>query len=101
VSAFSAYNNWNEVVQQETRSTAVLPTRSEQPYIIEHLVPVQHNNHWWLMDTEQNMMQVKEHVTIWKYLSLSGGEGLRTVVLGKEKTYEPIGAWFNNEYITV
>jgi hypothetical protein len=35
---------------------------------------------------------------IWKLLSLSGGEALNMAVVGKENRYEPVGAWYQQEY---
>ena len=76
-----------------------LPVRSERPFIIQQLTPVRHNEQWWLQDSEQQMMQIKnEHNTIWKLLSMSGGEAMDMVVIGRENHYEPVGAWHNNEY---
>ena len=39
-----------------------------------------------------------EHKTIWKLLSISGGDAMDMVVIGKEDKYEPIGVWYNAGY---
>jgi len=45
------------------------------------------------------MMGIKsEFKSIWKLLSLSGGEALNMAVVGKEKAFEPVGVWYQNEY---
>jgi hypothetical protein len=99
VNKFSSFTNWQQVAETETTLSSKMPVRSERPFIIQQLKPVQYNNQWWLQDAEQKMMQLKnEHKTIWKLLSLSGGEALNMVVIGKEDKYEPVGVWYNNEY---
>jgi hypothetical protein len=99
VNKFSSFTNWQQVAETETTLSSKMPVRCERPFIIQQLKPVQYNNQWWLQDAEQKMMQLKnEHKTIWKLLSLSGGEALNMVVIGKEDKYEPVGVWYNNEY---
>jgi hypothetical protein len=96
---FTAFHNWQQVAETETQMSAEMPVRSERPFIIQQLVPVQYNNQWWLQDAEKKMMQLKnEHTSIWKLLSLSGGEAMNMAVIGKEDKYEPVGVWYNNEY---
>jgi hypothetical protein len=54
---------------------------------------------WWLQDTNNDMMSIKSGFkSIWKLLSLSGGDSLNMAVVGKENTYEPFGVWYQNEY---
>lgn len=99
VSSFTGFNNWQQVTETETLLSSTMPVRTERPFIIQQLKPVQYNNQWWLQDAEQKMMQLKnEYKTIWKILSLSGGDALNMVVIGKEDQYEPVGIWYKNEY---
>lgn len=99
VHAFNGFANWQQVVETETSLSSVLPVRSDRPYIIHQLKPVQYNKQWWLQDTSNNMMQMKnEHKTIWKLLSLSGGDAMNMAVIGKENKYEPVGVWYKDEY---
>ena len=97
--SFTAFNNWQHVSETETMLSTQMPVRSDRPFIIQQLKPVQYNNQWWLQDAEQQMMQLKnEQKTIWKLLSISGGDAMDMVVIGKEDKYEPIGVWYKNEY---
>lgn len=98
--AVTSYQNWLQVAEAETAVTRELPFRSERPYIIQNIKPVQHGGHWWLADNEQKLVRLKEHYKpLFTLLSLSGGQGLDMAVLGKENVYEPLGVWSNNEYI--
>jgi hypothetical protein len=99
VNNFTAFNNWQQVADMETMLCKQMPVRSERPFIIQQLTPVQYNNQWWLQDSEQEMMAIKnEHKMIWKLLAISGGDALDMVVIGKEDKYEPVGVWYNAEY---
>ena len=99
VNSFATFHNWQEVSETETLLSSIMPVRSDRPFIIQQLKPVQYNNQWWLQDAEQKMMQLKnEYKTIWKILSLSGGDAMNMVVIGKEDKYEPVGVWYKNEY---
>jgi len=99
VSDFIGFHNWQQVVQAETMVSSALPIRGDRPFVVKKLKPVQYNNQWWLQDTDLYMMQIKnEEKAIWKLLSLSGGDALDTVVIGKENHYEPVGVWYKNDY---
>jgi hypothetical protein len=95
----NSFANWQEVAAAETNTSALQPFRSERPYIINQLTPVNYNGQWHLQDAQQEIMPVQPGFAgIWKLLSLSGGEALNMAVIGKEKIFEPTGVWHNNEY---
>ena len=90
---------WQELAAAETELSEKMPVRSERPYIVQQLTPVQHNMKWWLKDQHDQIMPVKHGFrNIWKLLSLSGGHPLDMAVLGKEQEYEPLGVWHNGTY---
>ena len=96
---FTAFNNWQQVVQIETTLCSQMPVRNERPFIVEQLTPVQYDNRWWLQDRDKKMMVIKnEEKLIWKLLALGGGAPLNMVVIGKEDRYEPVGVWYNETY---
>lgn len=93
------YGSWKEVAQQDSLLCASFPVRSDRPYAVSQLVPVQYNGTWWLQDSSCDMMPLKENFKgIWKLLSISGGLPLDMVVVGKEKAYEPVGVWHYQTY---
>ena len=99
VSQFNKFENWQRVAETETDLNSQLPFRSERPFIVQQLKPVQHNKQWWLQDTANKLMQLKnEDKRIWKILSLSGGNPSDMAVIGKEDQYEPVGIWQEEEY---
>jgi SWIM zinc finger len=101
VAAFSGMGHWEQVVEAETEFCSLQPVRSERPYIVRQLTPVQYDNQWWLQDTACNMMPIRNHhKTIWKLLAVSGGRALDMAVIGKGEWYEPVGVW-NEEGYTI
>jgi len=93
------FDSWKEIVEAETNQYAQFPVRNERPYVIKELLPVNHNNAWWLKDGNNDLIMVKpEFSGIWKLLALSGGKALHTAVVGKENNYEPLGVWINDTY---
>jgi len=99
VRQFNKFENWQRVVETETDLNSQLPFRSERPFIVQQLKPVQYNKQWWLQDTANRLMQLKnEYRSIWKLLSLSGGNPSDMAVIGKEDHYEPVGIWQQGEY---
>lgn len=99
VNHFERFANWQQVTEVETDLASQLPLRSDRPYIIEQLRPVQYNQQWWLQDANNALMPISPDFTnTWKLLSLSGGEALNMAVIGKEKLFVPIGVWHNNQY---
>jgi hypothetical protein len=98
-SSYKSFSNWQQVVETETHLSSRLPFRSERPYIIEQVRPVQFNQQWWLQDSSNELMLIQSDFrNIWKLLSLSGGAFLNMAVIGKEKSFLPIGVWHNNVY---
>lgn len=90
---------WLQVTERETALYETMPVRSERPYVIQQLTPVQHNLQWCLKDQHQHLMPLKPGFKhLWKLLSLSGGAPLNMALLGKEQQYEPIGVWHNGIY---
>lgn len=99
VSNFNKFQNWQKVADAETELNSVLPFRSERPFIISRLKPVQYNLQWWLQDEENKIMQLGNgYKNIWKLLSLSGGKPMDMAVIGREDRFEPLGIWQDNEY---
>jgi hypothetical protein len=93
------FSSWKEVSEKETKVSLQYPVLTERPFGIKGVTPVTFNNSWWLKDGENNMVSVKESFgSIWKLLALSGGEPLDMVVVGKERTFEPIGVWHYKTY---
>jgi hypothetical protein len=93
------FRSWHEVARAEASVCAAFPVRSERPYAIKEIIPVQYNDGWWLKDTHNNLVAIKEDFSgIWKLLALSGGYALNMVVVGKENRYEPIGVWDAQTY---
>jgi hypothetical protein len=90
---------WQELMAAETSLAEKMPVRSERPYIVQQLTPVQHNMKWWLKDRNDQIMPIKDGFrNIWKLLSLSGGHPLDMALLGKEQEYEPLGVWHDGVY---
>lgn len=93
------YNSWKAVAAAETEACASFPVRSERPYVVSEIVPVQYNGGWWLKDRNDDMVAIREgYGGIWKLLALSGGHPLSMAVTGKEGIYEPLGVWHNKIY---
>jgi len=93
------FSNWKEVADSTTATVSVLPFDGPRPYIVHRLTPVLHGQQWWLKDEEQTLMPIKENFRpIWKVLSLSGGEPLDMALIGKDRTFEPIGVWHDRQY---
>jgi hypothetical protein len=99
VSEFNKFENWQQVAETETDLNNQLPFRSERPFVIQQLKPVQYNKQWWLQDRDNKLMQLKnEYKSIWKLLSLSAGNPSDMAVIGKEDQFEPVGLWQQGEY---
>lgn len=90
---------WQDLASAETSLAEKMPIRSERPYIVQQLTPVQHDTKWWLKDQHGQILPLKRDFrNIWKLLSLSGGRPLDMALLGKEREYEPLGVWHNGTY---
>ncbi|MGB8193787.1 MAG: SWIM zinc finger family protein, partial [Chitinophagaceae bacterium] len=93
------FPNWQEVMDAETVAGSRLPFHNERPYIINQVKPVEYEKQWWLQDADNRLMRIKDDFrNMWKLLALSGGEALNVAVVGKEKVYEPVGVWYQDEY---
>lgn len=92
-------DNWTAVTERETAANARYPFAEAWPCIIRQLKPVNINNEWWLQDEQQQRMRIRgKNTTLWNLLAISGGAPMRMSLIGKEKEYEPLGIWVDNEY---
>jgi hypothetical protein len=102
IHAAEIFRSWKDVAERETATSSAFPVRNERMYSIAGLLPVEYNGRWWLKDSSDDMMVIKEgYAGIWKLLSLSGGDALDMVVLGRERIYEPVGVWQSKKYIAI
>lgn len=93
------HENWTAVINKETAGNARNPFGDAWPCIVKQLKPVPLHNEWWLQDEQQHLMRITgNYRAIWDLLALSGGAPMPMALIGKEKEYEPLGVWFNNEY---
>jgi hypothetical protein len=93
------YDGWSAVLNNDTIANSRYPFGDDCPYIIKNLTPVQFKNEWWLQDAEKNSMPIsRNYGAIWNLLAVSGGKPVQVSFIGKEKEYEPLGIWHNNEY---
>lgn len=91
--------SWKEVAEAETALCATFPVRSDRPYAVAGVTPVQSNGRWWLKDSRGDMVYLKEDfASLWKLLAVSGGYPLDMVVVGRETEYEPLGVWSAQTY---
>ncbi|WP_212003726.1 SWIM zinc finger domain-containing protein [Chitinophaga sp. HK235] len=96
---FQGYANWTEVMAAQTAVSSRLPLYNDQVYTIDTLTPVLRDGQWWLRDAQQQEMQVrKEFRHIWKLLALSGGQPMPMALIGREREYDPLGVWHQQEY---
>lgn len=99
ITSCSRHADWTSVARSGADTASLLPFHSERPYIVEGLLPVWHQEQWWLQDQNLRLMPIRPgFVNIWKLLSLSGGQRLDMAVVGKERLFEPIGVWHESEY---
>ncbi len=98
VSPKKMYAHWQEIVENETRINAEIPFNFQRPYIIKQITPVLYQNQWWLVDENNNLMQINHGFRIWKLLAISGGNPVDAAIIGKDNLYEPIGVWDNETY---
>jgi hypothetical protein len=95
----TGYNNWVEVAERETDINSKLPLSAARPFMVQQVRPVQHEGTWWLADSNNDLVKVKESFTgMYKLLAISGGLPLNLAVLGNENNYEPLGIWSGNQY---
>ena len=94
----NGFANWQAVADAQTEIASQMPFAGNRPYIIHALTPRQHQGRWWLQDEARQMMPLPETFSIWKLLSLSGGQPLTIAVVGKETTYQPLGVWHSEMY---
>jgi hypothetical protein len=93
-------DGWEQVAELETEYNSALPFSSPRPFLVKQLTPVLYEGRWWLSDSSNRMVQVKEDFRdIYKLVSISGGQPLNLAVLGSENSYEPLGILTGTHYI--
>jgi uncharacterized Zn finger protein len=93
------FSGWQQVTESQAAIYSLHPFGNERPYIVEQLTPVLQNGRWHLQDANTESMPISEKFSnIWKLLAVSGGEPLYMAIVGREKSYEPLGVWHNEMY---
>ena len=101
-SDIQSFTSWQQVAIQETTLNSRLPFRSEMPFVVATLKPVQYQKQWWLQDQDGHLCSISpDFKNIWLLMALSGGEPLTMTVIGKENVYRPLGVWHQNNYKTI
>lgn len=94
-----AYPSWQAIAEQESLLFASFPVQTEKPYIVQKLMPTKHNGRWVLKDSLGFAAALpSKFKAFWKLLSLSGGQPMDMVIVGKENEFEPIGVWVEEKY---
>jgi hypothetical protein len=94
------FPTWNEVLHSTSDAYAINPWMNYHPVIVENVVPLKNSNQWILKDTEGGGVSIShQYNQVWKLMSISGGKPVRLFALGREHSFEPIGAWVNNQYV--
>ncbi len=98
-----ALEDWETLANRESQALAQAPLTTVLPAVVANLKPVLSSNKEWLMEDAagKQMRLSKEFKDFWKWMALSGGNPLKTAVLGSEHTYLPLGVWHQNNYITL
>jgi hypothetical protein len=99
VPPISGLSGWQQVAELETACNSTLPFSSPRPYLLHQITPLRHEGRWWLSDSSNRLVQVKEGFRdMYKLLSLSGGRPVNLAVLGNENCYEPLGILTETHY---
>jgi hypothetical protein len=99
VSPQKGFAHWREITENEAQLHSAIPFSYARPYIIQCVTPVLYQDRWWLVDKNNDLMQInQEFKNIWKLLAISGGNPVDAAIIGKENVYEPIGVWENKTY---
>jgi len=91
--------SWSDVTAHTAAIHAGNPWLGRLPVIIDNVTPVKGGDRWFLKDSHGHGAAMSpEFQNLWKLMAISGGKPLRVFALGKETTYEPMGAWVDNQY---
>jgi hypothetical protein len=97
---FTGFNNWQEVLAEQTNISAALPFQSERSYIINNIKLVQHDHNWWMADADNQLINLKKQFKgFYTLLAVSGGEAMKMALVGREDEFEPIGVWNGEQYL--
>jgi hypothetical protein len=98
--SISGLSGWQQVAELETAYNSALPFSSPRPFLLQQITPLRYEGRWWLSDSSNRVVQVKEDFReMYKLLSISGGEPVNLAVLGNENCYEPLGILTETHYI--
>ena len=96
----SGLKNWSDAEYISSKILSINPLFEALPVVIENIIPAKDNNEWVLKDEEEKGVLIKHTFAHhWKLMALSGGKPIKIFAVGKEKEFEPLGAWVNDQYI--
>jgi hypothetical protein len=96
------FNTWSEVLSSAGASYAINPWTTHMPVVIENVTPIVNANQSLLKDAVGDAIVISNHFEhTWKLMAISGGKPIRVFAIGKEQTFEPMGVWIDNQYISL
>lgn len=96
------FQTWSEQIEQQAEIVCSQPFQTERPALMHALQPVQVQGKWFLRDKENTLLPLSaNYAGIWKLLAISGGAPIDLAVLNRNHEAEPIGAFVNQEFITL
>jgi len=97
---FKGADNWDEVSNSIQNCKQIMPLMIDLPFIIHQVIPVFHQNSWWLKDVENKMVRLpKKFSSLFDLLAISGGNAVDISVVGNGLIFQPIGVWMQHQYI--
>jgi hypothetical protein len=94
--------NWEKAQHYFVEKLSLFPLADELPLFLSQLTLVQHENVWFLRDTEGWLMPINarmDFAKILQFLALTGGHAVDMFVLKTQKTVLPIGILLDNTYL--
>lgn len=99
---FTGYENWNEALIAASTMYALNPLINQLPVIVENVTPIPGANERYLKDQNGSGVRGTQlFENYWRLIAISGGKPLRLFAVGREQDFEPLGAWTNNQYLTL
>lgn len=101
-SSINGFNNWLDVYQELATIHSNLPVQGSIPFIINQVSPVFNKNQWWLKDVNNHVVQLPDgYAQLFNLLAITGGKPFNMAVTAKQQIFTPMGAWINQQYISI
>ena len=100
IDTMPGYSNISNMIQKYSQALASNPWIEQFPAPMRRIIPVKHNDSWFIRDEDKHLLPVKSSFkNNWQLLAFSGGYPLDIFGEWDGECFLPLSVWVDNRFV--